>query len=429
VTVRPATGAPVATGAGGRSNGERPPGEAVALVTYSTRPRGGVVHTLHLAEALHAAGCPVEVFALGDPGAGFFRPVAAPATILPAPEPAGSLEQRVFASVDALSAGLAAAVPGRFGIVHSQDCIASRAATALRPLDPSLILVRTVHHIDDFTTPALVDCQNRSVTEPDHVLVVSEHWRRILTASYGVSPAVVTNGVDVARFAANGHGAAERAALRRRAGAGDRFLFLTVGGIEPRKGSRELLEAMGLLKRRLDPAPVLAIVGGHSFQDHRAYRDAALARTEEVGLALGDDVVILGTVDDAELPGWYRAADGFAFPSVKEGFGLVVLEAMAAGLPVVASDIPVFREFLGGGAALFTRAGDPDDLAAGLHRLVTDAAERRRLAAAGPAVAAGYSWEATARQHLALYRSMTAARPGAGGAAAATHGDSPGRHP
>ncbi|HLI56449.1 MAG TPA: MSMEG_0565 family glycosyltransferase [Actinomycetota bacterium] len=389
-------------------------GPRVALVTYSTRPRGGVVHTLHLAEALSALGCPVQVFALGDPEAGFFRPVRAPATIFPAPPQCGSLEERVFASVDALSAGLLAAVPGSFDVVHSQDCIASRAATSLRAADPLVTLVRTVHHIDDFTTPALVDCQHRSVLEPDHVLVVSEHWRRLLADSYGVEATVVTNGVAVERFAANGHGDAERQGLRHRVGAGGRFLFLTVGGIEPRKGSLELMEAMGALRASLDPPPMLAVVGGHSFQDHRAYREAALARAAEVGLEEGRDLVILGTVPDAELPGWYRAADAFAFPSAKEGFGLVLLEAMAAGLPVVASDIPVFREFLGDGSALLTRAGDSADLAGGMRRLVTDPLLRRRLAAGGPAVAARFSWEKTARQHLALYEQIAASQDPAG---------------
>ena len=89
---------------------------------------------------------------------------------------------------------------------------------------------------------------------------------------------------------------------------------------------------------------------------------------------LGEDVVILGTVPDAEMPGWYQAADTFVFPSVKEGFGLVVLEAMAAGLPVVVSDIPVFREFLDRGEALLSRAGDSASLARAMRRAVTDRA-------------------------------------------------------
>ncbi|HEY4939228.1 MAG TPA: MSMEG_0565 family glycosyltransferase [Actinomycetota bacterium] len=374
----------------------------IALVTYSTRPRGGPVHTVELAEALQALGCPVHVFAIGDPGAGFFRALAVPHTIFPGPQSAGTLEERVFASVDALAAGLAAAVPGRFDVVHVQDCIASTAAMALREANPCLPLVRTVHHLDDFTTSALVNCQHRSVLEPDHLLVVSEFWRRALRDGYGVEATVVTNGVDAGRFAARNGATAQRSVLRDRAGADGRFLFLTVGGIEPRKGSLHLMEALAALKGELDPPPMLAVVGGHSFQDHAAYREGALARASDLGLT-ERDVVILGTVPDAEMPGWYQAADTFVFPSVKEGFGLVVLEAMAAGLPVVASDIPVFLEFLGGGKALLARAGSSASLASAMRRAVTDRAERARLAAGGPALAAHFSWERTARQHLDFY--------------------------
>jgi len=88
----------------GRPGVTAPP---VALLTYSVKPRGGVVHTLHLAEALHEAGYPVRVVALGDPAEGFFRPVRAPFTIVPAPPHLPTLEERVFASVDALAAGRA----------------------------------------------------------------------------------------------------------------------------------------------------------------------------------------------------------------------------------------------------------------------------------------------------------------------------------
>jgi len=387
----------------------------IALITYSTRPRGGPVHTVELAEALHDLGCPVHVFAIGDPGAGFYRALGAPHTIFPGPEPRGTLEERVFASVDALAAGLATAVPGRFDVVHVQDCIASTAAAALRMEHPQLPLVRTVHHLDDFTTSALVNCQHRSVLEPDHLLVVSEYWRRALWEGYGIEATVVTNGVDAGRFSAGDAAPAQRAALRDRAGADGRFLFLTVGGIEPRKGSLHLIEAMAALKRDLDPPPLLAVVGGHSFQDHAAYREAALARASDLGLSQ-EDVVILGTVPDAEMPGWYQAADTFVFPSVKEGFGLVVLEAMAAGLPVVVSDIPVFREFLGRGEALLSRVGDSASLARAMRRAATDRAVRVRLAAGGPAVAAAFSWERTARQHLDFYEGLLAGGAGTLGA-------------
>src|SRR5262249_57669178 len=128
----------------------------VALLTYSVKPRGGVVHTLHLAEALRDAGYPVRVVALGDPAAGFFRTVRAPFTIVPAPPHLPTLEERVFASVDALADGLAGLAAG-YPVLHAQDCISARAACRIRDGSggPGPVVVRTVQHVDDFTTPAL----------------------------------------------------------------------------------------------------------------------------------------------------------------------------------------------------------------------------------------------------------------------------------
>src|SRR5262249_7202065 len=156
-----------------------------------------------------------------------------------------------------------------------------------------------------------------------------------------------------------GLGDARRAELRARVGVRDQFLFLSVGGIEPRKGSEFLVDAMGELRATLTSPPVLAVVGGHPFPDYRAYFDATLAKAPAGGLELGRDIVLVGTVDDDELPHWYRAADALAFPSTKEGWGLAILEAQAAGLPVVSSDLPVFHEFLTDGVdAVMTPVGD-----------------------------------------------------------------------
>jgi glycosyltransferase-like protein len=379
----------------------------VALVTYSTKPRGGVVHTLSLAEALCAAGTDVTVVALGDPDRGFFRPVAAPWKIIPAPPPAETLEDRVFSSVDALAEALSELV-GEFDILHTQDCIAARAAVRVASGIP---VVRTVHHVDDFTTQALIDCQRLAILEPDVVLVVSHHWRTLLHDEYGVEASVVHNGVDRRRF--RPIGLERRAELRQRVGAGDRFLFLAVGGIEPRKGSVDLVAALGRVKAELDPSPMVAVVGGHSFQDYAAYREATLAGLAGLGLELGRDVVLLGTVDDDELPDWYGAADALAFPSVKEGWGLAVLEAMSAGLPVVATDIPVFREYLTSGEdALLVPPGDPEALAGAMRSVVEDEGLRHRLAAAGEQVAERFSWESSAAEHRRIYQSLAVSQVG-----------------
>ena len=400
-----------------------PPGDVppVGLLTYSVKPRGGVVHTLALAEALHEAGQPVRVFAIGDPSAGFFRTVQAPFTIIPAPPTLPTLEERVFASVDALADGLHAAA-GSFPILHAQDCISARAACRVRDgelVPMPLTVIRTVHHVDDFTSQALIDCQRQAIAEPDRILVVSEHWRTILRDDYGRAARVVPNGVDAARFRLADQTLAT--GLRRRAGAANRPLILAVGGIEPRKGSDILVRAIARL-RRSGRCPVLAIVGGHSFQDYREYRERVLSSLPGLDLRRGGDVLELGTVPDGELPAWYAAADVLAFPSTKEGWGLAVLEAMSAGLPVVAADLPVFREYLRPGRdALLVPTGDAQALADAIAAVLDDRALASRLRAAGLAVSRRFTWARSAAVHQAIY--AVAAADMRAGCAAVRHID------
>jgi glycosyltransferase-like protein len=375
----------------------------VALLTYTVKPRGGVVHTLALAEALHDAGYPVRVFALGDPAAGFYRPVRAPFTLFPAPPALPTLEERVFASVAALADGLASQVSA-YPIMHAQDCISARAACTIRDgcrAQRAPLVIRTVHHVDDFTSACLIECQEQAIIEPDRVLVVSEHWRDLMRDQYGVKAEVVPNGVDADLFRSADAGLAAR--LRQAVCPEGQQLILSVGGIEPRKGSDTLVRALAALRER-GRDPVLAIVGDHSFQDYRAYVDRVLAMLPGLGLRLGRDVVRLGTVPDAELPAWYAAADVLAFPSTKEGWGLAVLEAMSAGLPVVTSDLPVFLEYLTPGQdALVVPVDDAAALSRALAAVLDDRGLAANLSAAGLATSRRFTWSRSAEQHQLIY--------------------------
>jgi len=194
-------------------------------------------------------------------------------------------------------------------------------------------------------------------------------------------------------------------------GWGARPAILAIGGIEPRKGSRTQLEAFARARASIGPRALLAIAGGETLFDYADYRAAweddaarhALRVHRGPGPPADADVAVLGPVAEEDMPALYRAADVFAFPSEREGFGLVVLEAQAAGLPVVASDLPVLREFLTpGGDCLMVPAGDPGALAGAL----VAAADPRlggRLAAAGRRTAARFTWGAAAAAHEAVY--------------------------
>ncbi|MEU0971446.1 MSMEG_0565 family glycosyltransferase, partial [Streptomyces sp. NPDC005917] len=324
----------------------------IALLTYSTKPRGGVVHTLALAEALAALGEDVTVWTLGRGGdPGFFRPVSPAVRVRLVPfadGPAGeTVGERVLRSIATLREAFD---PAPYDIVHAQDCISANAAGRC---------VRTVHHIDRFTTPELAACHERAVVEPYAHICVSAAVAGELADGWGIGATVVPNGVAYDRFATTDPAA--RAAWRARLG---RYV-LTVGGIEPRKGSLDLLEAYALL-RADHPDVRLVIAGGETLFDYRDYR----ARWEERADELGLDPVVLGAVPDDELPSLVAAAAAFAFPSRKEGFGLAAMEALAAGVPLVVRELPVLREVFGPAARF---AGTPRELAGELgHALTAD---------------------------------------------------------
>lgn len=153
--------------------------------------------------------------------------------------------------------------------------------------------------------------------------------------------------------------------------------LLFIGQLSPRKGYDLLLRALPAVLHRYPTATVL-MVSGLNLED-RAKLDQ-MAR--ELGIA--ERVRVLGRVEDTELVNLYRAADLYITPTRYEGFGLTLLEAMTAGCPLIATDIPVVNETVQHGVnGWLTRYDDPDDLARGILTLLDDEALRRRLVAGG----------------------------------------------
>jgi glycosyltransferase involved in cell wall biosynthesis len=186
--------------------------------------------------------------------------------------------------------------------------------------------------------------------------------------------------------------------LRRRHDFGLRPLLLTVSLKRPNKNLVGLLDAMALIPNERRPMLVLV---GHATPYEMKLREHA-AR-----LGVTADTRFLDWVASDELEGLYRASRVFVFPSLYEGFGLPVLEAMTRGVPVACSNRGALVE-VADEAALFFDPKEPRSIAEALERLLVDETERERLISLGKANAARFSWAETARKTLASYESALA---------------------
>jgi glycosyltransferase involved in cell wall biosynthesis len=176
---------------------------------------------------------------------------------------------------------------------------------------------------------------------------------------------------------------------------------LTIGGVEERKNTIALLDAFAIVKGFI-PEARLTIAGGASVLDHTAYRRAFDSCAAELGMRAGIDFELARSVSDAEILAFLHAADAFVFPSLVEGFGLVVLEAMACGVPVVVSNVAPFSDYLTAGDAVLVDPSSPLAIATGMLSAL-DPRVAERLRARGPVVASRYSWDDVADACLRGY--------------------------
>lgn len=222
----------------------------------------------------------------------------------------------------------------------------------------------------------------------DVVMVTSEHSRGVALKALGLDPTRVKNvpeGIDIERWSDAAEAAAETT--------GSETVILSVAHQYRRKNTIALLRAMPSI---LEAAPNtrLRIVGGGP--------ELQRLEREHLALGLGGSVVITGALPDADVIEEYRAADIFCLPSLQEGFGIVFLEAMASGLPIVACRSAAVPEIVPEGeAGLLVPPGDPQALAGALLRLLRDPPRRRRMGEAGRRIAREHSWSRIARLFLA----------------------------
>ena len=296
----------------------------------------------------------------------------------------------------------AASLPGMLRRHHC-DLVFMPAANRRLAWSYGVPSVGTVHDFSQLHVPQKYDAARmfyimrvlpRMMRRLTRVISVSESTRRDLE-SFARVPAerirVIYNGADLQRFAPRPQSSA-RKELPAELRIPDRYVLYIARLEHPGKNHVHLLEAFAALKRTTDLPHKLVLVGGRWNG-----AETILAKVAELGL--GDQVVFPGFVPNEAIPALYAAADAFTFPSLFEGFGIPVLEAMASGTPVCAANTSSIPEVVGDAGLLF----DPLDVPAMtdcLLRLLHDQPLRQRLIASGIQRAAKFTWEAAAEATL-----------------------------
>jgi glycosyltransferase involved in cell wall biosynthesis len=184
----------------------------------------------------------------------------------------------------------------------------------------------------------------------------------------------------------------------------DRPFLLSIGTIEPRKNLATLIRAFAYLRQEYDSDHILVIAGGGGWLGERA---RLVALVEELDLA--GHVRFTGFVEDDWLPALINLAEILLYPSLYEGFGFPILEALACGTPVITARNSSLPEAGGAAAHYVNDATDIEALTSAIYALLHDQTEQERMIRAGLKHAATFTWEATARRVIDLYRQALAA--------------------
>lgn len=264
------------------------------------------------------------------------------------------------------------------------------------------------HHIyPEFHPPARIDYMRRmlpsSLERASHVITVSESARQDLITYFGHSPERITAIPLGANPAFRPHSAAELAPVLARLGLQAQGYSLYVGTIEPRKNLDRLLDAYENLPASLRARYPLVMAGSPGWRSEHTHE--RMARAASAGW-----LHYLRYVSQADLPALYAGARLFAYPSLYEGFGLPVLEAMACGIPVITSCVSSLPEVVGN-AALQIDPHDVPALSAALVQGLQDDPWRSQAVTAGLQRAACFSWERCVEQTVGVYAQICAVAP------------------
>ena len=237
----------------------------------------------------------------------------------------------------------------------------------------------------------------RSAERADHIITVSDYSKKDISTTYHIDPDRITvthEGAGPDFFPRNKDVCQEQ--IARKYGIKTPFI-LYVGRLQERKNLRRLLSAYARLKKE-GSNEKLVLVGKRDWES----RDL---QAHLKSLELENSVVLTGYVPSADLPIFYNAAEAFVYPSVFEGFGLPVIEAMACGLAVLTSYGSSLEE-VAGDAALLVDPMSEESISRGLGKLLGDASLRLSLGRAGLARSATFSFQKTAEQTIGVYKML-----------------------
>jgi D-inositol-3-phosphate glycosyltransferase len=307
-----------------------------------------------------------------------------------------------------------------YDLIHSHYWLSGLAGLALKE-QWHIPLVHMFHTLGEMKNrvavaptelegEARLQAERRIIVEADRIVAATKAEETQLQFLYHTDPGkmiIIPPGVDPSRFYP-----IPRDEARAVVGVPeDARLVLFVGRIEPLKGVDTLLRAMGLLHEQRvlqECVCYLVIIGGDPdvpAEDMTAEMSRLQHLSQDLGLS--EVVIFLGKRDQDTLPYYYSSAETVVMPSHYESFGMVALEAMACGVPVVASQVGGLAFLVQDGATGFhVPNGDAQALASALLRLIKDPDLRRRMGEQSEAYAQGFTWEKIARRIQAMYRDM-----------------------
>jgi len=278
-----------------------------------------------------------------------------------------------------------------------------------RPKNVKLVL--TIHDISFNFFPQFIKFPDlfflktlipRSLRKAAKIIAVSDFTKKEIEKYYGIPAeniSVIHNGVDFKLF----NQAIDQEKLRKiksKYNLPEKFV-LYIGTLQPRKNISVLIEAMKILIEKYNLGDTkLVIAGNRQAHNFDSKIDEKIKNHD-----LQKSIIFPGWIDEEDKAALYKLAECFVFPSLYEGFGIPVVEAMAAGTPVVCSNVPVLRE-IGESAALFCDPRNSLEFAKNISKILTDENLRNNLIEKGKIIAQKYSWQKNAEKTLNLYKSL-----------------------